>query len=128
MKVHTSKLIVLILFGFGLTGCSATGGLILYPEPVVIGSPPHKHKAEKRYKKYSNKRYTDRRYDNGNYRKGYVTYTVGRKTFRVPPGHMPRRGECRIWYYNRPPGHQPAPGPCRVLRRHVSHNAVIIRG
>src|SRR5512145_959134 len=34
---------------------------------------------------------------------------------RVPPGHMPPRGQCRVWYSDRPPGHQPPPGDCRKL-------------
>lgn len=128
MKSHASKLIAIVLFSFGLTGCMASGGIIIYPEPIIIGNPPPKHKVEKRHKKYSNKRYSDNRQYGRNYRSGYVTYTLGRKTFRVPPGHMPRRGECRIWYSNRPPGHQPPPGPCRILRHHIPHQAVMIRG
>jgi hypothetical protein len=31
---------------------------------------------------------------------------------RVPPGHYPPPGYCRVWHPGRPPGHQPKPFPC----------------
>lgn len=34
----------------------------------------------------------------------------------IPPGHLPRAGECRVWYEGRPPGHQPAPTSCTEAR------------
>ena len=46
--------------------------------------------------------------------------------FRVPPGHVPPHGACRIWFPGRPPGHQPAPGSCRVLSRQVPRGAYLI--
>lgn len=36
----------------------------------------------------------------------------GRGPMKVPPGHMPSAGECRVWYEGRPPGQQPAPTDC----------------
>jgi hypothetical protein len=30
-------------------------------------------------------------------------------TLRVPPGHMPKVGECRVWIPGTPPGRQPRP-------------------
>jgi hypothetical protein len=30
----------------------------------------------------------------------------------IPPGHMPPRDGCRVWYDGRPPGRQPAPTSC----------------
>ncbi|MGH7826936.1 MAG: hypothetical protein ACREQ7_17415 [Candidatus Binatia bacterium] len=45
---------------------------------------------------------------------------------RIPPGHRPRPGECRIWYPGKPPGHQPRPGNCRVLGRRVPPGAWLI--
>ena len=47
---------------------------------------------------------------------------------KIPPGHMPPPGYCRIWYPNRPPGHQPPPGPCQKLERQVPPGAIIVRG
>jgi hypothetical protein len=46
---------------------------------------------------------------------------------KVPPGHLPPPGECRIWYPDRPPGHQPPPGNCRELERRVPPGAWLIR-
>lgn len=31
---------------------------------------------------------------------------------RIPNGHLPPPGECRVWYPNRPAGHQPPPFKC----------------
>ena len=31
---------------------------------------------------------------------------------RIPQGHMPPPGECRVWYPGVPPGQQPPPGRC----------------
>lgn len=31
---------------------------------------------------------------------------------RIPDGHLPPPGECRIWYPDRPAGHQPPPFKC----------------
>ncbi|MCW9708280.1 hypothetical protein J6I44_15545 [Aliifodinibius sp. 1BSP15-2V2] len=47
---------------------------------------------------------------------------------RIPPGHMPPPGSCRIWYPNTPPGHQPPPGDCYQLSQRVPPEAWLIRG
>jgi hypothetical protein len=47
---------------------------------------------------------------------------------RVPRGHMPPPGACRIWYPDRPPGHQPPPGDCATLAHRVPDGAWLIRG
>ena len=47
---------------------------------------------------------------------------------RIPPGHLPPPGACRVWYPGTPPGHQPPPGSCRVLRHHVPRGAWLVRG
>jgi len=37
----------------------------------------------------------------------------------VPPGHLPRRGYCKVWFPGRPPGHQPPASKCeRMIVRH----------
>src|SRR5688572_11787173 len=38
----------------------------------------------------------------------------------IPPGHMPRAGECRVWYDGVPPGRQPAPTNCNEAERIAS--------
>lgn len=108
MKRITFKLSLLILLGFGLSGCMVSGGIIIQPEPIIIGNPGPV-KVEKKKSHRPHHRHTKR-------------------GVRIPPGHMPPRGECRIWYDNRPPGHQPPPGNCRVLRRYLPYNAVLIWG
>ncbi len=48
------------------------------------------------------------------------------KAFRVPPGHMPAPGECRVWYQGVPPGRQPPAVPCRALQGRHFPGAVIV--
>ena len=40
-----------------------------------------------------------------------------RSQLKVPPGHMPRVGQCRVWFPGRPPGHQPSAGSCNGIER-----------
>ena len=48
----------------------------------------------------------------------------------IPPGQLPRAGECRVWYDNVPPGRQPAPTSCDQAERIASRssNARVIYG
>jgi hypothetical protein len=41
----------------------------------------------------------------------------GRSSDRVPSGHMPSRGMCRVWIDGVPPGHQPRQTDCRTAER-----------
>jgi hypothetical protein len=47
---------------------------------------------------------------------------------KIPPGHLPPPGECRIWYPDRPPGHQPPPGDCYTLQYQVPPGAFLVHG
>lgn len=61
----------------------------------------------------------------------YPGPTKGRykaKLPKVPRGHMPPPGKCRIWFPDRPPGLQPPPGDCEELERHIPPGAWLIRG
>lgn len=49
-------------------------------------------------------------------------------TFKIPPGHFPDPGSCRIWYPGRPPGQQPAQGACDVLDKRVPAEAYLVYG
>jgi hypothetical protein len=49
-------------------------------------------------------------------------------SFRIPPGHYPPRGQCRIWVPNRPPGLQSPPGACSDLERRVPAGAYLVYG
>ena len=46
----------------------------------------------------------------------------GRASGKVPPGHLPRAGECRVWYEGRPPGRQPAPTSCSRAEAEASRS------
>jgi hypothetical protein len=41
----------------------------------------------------------------------------------IPPGQLPRAGECRVWYDNVPPGRQPAPTSCDQAERIASRSS-----
>ena len=49
---------------------------------------------------------------------------------RVPKGHLPPRGMCRVWIDGVPPGHQPAPTSCAQAEadRFKYSNARVIYG
>ena len=56
------------------------------------------------------------------------TAPAPREASKIPPGHMPPAGTCRIWFHGREPGQQPPPGNCRKLRRNVPPGATLVRG
>ena len=47
---------------------------------------------------------------------------------KVPAGHMPPRGKCRIWHRDREPDQQPPVGECQDLRHQVPPDAVLVNG
>jgi hypothetical protein len=50
---------------------------------------------------------------------------------RVPPGHMPPAGSCRVWIDGVPPGRQPRPTDCRTAEREAyryGSNARVVYG
>lgn len=51
-----------------------------------------------------------------------------RKSDRIPPGHMPPAGLCRIWIDGVPPGRQPAPTDCQTAVSTKPANARVIFG
>ena len=57
-----------------------------------------------------------------------VVYYTPQRAVRVPPGHMPRPGYCRLWYPGRPPGHQPRARPCEQLFRMRHYDGAVILG
>lgn len=49
---------------------------------------------------------------------------------RIPPGHLPAAGECRVWYDGVPPGRQPRPTSCAQAERIAARdrNARVVYG
>ena len=45
-----------------------------------------------------------------------------RNTQRIPPGHLPPDGMCRVWYDGVPPGRQPRPTSCYEAERMASRD------
>ncbi|MOA18517.1 hypothetical protein D3C78_1388410 [compost metagenome] len=45
---------------------------------------------------------------------------------RIPRGHRPPAGQCRIWFPGRAPGKQPQSGDCRTLQRRLPAGAWLI--
>ena len=54
--------------------------------------------------------------------KSYPSY----KALHIPKGHLPKAGQCRIWYPNTPPGRQPHPVSANVAFRNVPAGAWVI--
>src|SRR5262245_32619823 len=51
---------------------------------------------------------------------------AGRTIVKVPPGHYPPPGQCRVWYQGRPPGKQPRATRCDDLVGTVPHGAIVL--
>ena len=45
------------------------------------------------------------------------TGDVDTRSLKVPPGHLPPVGQCRVWFPGRPPGKQPAASGCAGIAR-----------
>lgn len=56
-------------------------------------------------------------------------YRAPTRALRIPPGHLPPPGSCRLWYVGRPPGHQPPPTSCaRLFRSYRQPGVVVLQG
>ena len=79
-------------------------------------------------------RYEDRRDDRDRHDDGYprtrrpAVEERARSYSRVPPGHLPPPGLCRIWIDGVPPGRQPRPTDCATAQRYRPANARVIHG
>ena len=51
-----------------------------------------------------------------------------RGTSKIPPGHRPPAGMCRIWLDGVAPGRQPEPMDCTTARRWAPENSRVIYG
>jgi len=57
-----------------------------------------------------------------------LTRSGTRNSDRIPPGHLPPAGMCRIWIDGVPPGQQPAPTDCQTAVATKPANARVIWG
>jgi len=101
----------------GLSGCASGGYPVVigprHPDVVIVGD--------------DGRDYPDRRDDRGRGRRDRDDDSYrGYRTLRVPKGHYPPPGACRIWYAGRPPGHQPPPVRCDRLYGRVPVHAFIL--
>jgi len=96
----------------GLMGC-ASGGVFGGREPdvVVVGDDRGRYPDDRDY--------PDRRGRNDGSYRGY-------RSLRVPPGHYPPRGACRLWFEGRPPGRQPRATNCDRLYGRVPYGAFVL--
>ena len=100
----------------GLMGC-ASGGVFGGHEPdVVVVGDDRRDYPDDRERGRGRGRGRDDRDDS--YR--------GYRSLRVPPGHYPPRGACRVWYEGRPPGRQPRATNCDRLYGRVPYGAFIL--
>jgi hypothetical protein len=76
-----------------------------------------KERGEERQRHDEGKRGEDRKH--GEHKRQDGSYFHQRGYTRIPNGHLPPPGECRIWYPDRPAGHQPPPFKCGQGRRDV---------
>jgi hypothetical protein len=52
--------------------------------------------------------------------------TVAAKVLRIPPGHLPPPGMCRVWIEGRPPGRQPKPRDCDRIDRSAPRGSLVL--
>jgi hypothetical protein len=103
---YLAALMIVIFLLLTIFGCARRGTVILENEEgrVIIeskGEEPHSEEAEPYYPS---------------------------EVLKIPKGHMPPPGKCRIWYPNLPPGQQPPVGECEDLQYKVPPGAWLIRG
>lgn len=92
-------LLAFVLGSLLVAGCAGTG--IYLGGDGRYGHPPERDRKPGKEGK--------RRADDG---RGSYFHEHGYTRLRIPPGHYPPPGGCRIWYPDRPPGQQPPPGRC----------------
>ncbi|MGD8816265.1 MAG: hypothetical protein PVJ51_03710 [Acidobacteriota bacterium] len=49
-------------------------------------------------------------------------------SIHIPPGYLPPRGLCRVWYPGTPPGHQPPPTDCDSAYWYAPAGSYIVYG
>ena len=108
---------VVVLAILGVMGCSTGRYPVVIgprePDVVVIGDDDRDYPDRNRGRGRGGGRGRDDAY------RGY-------RMLRVPPGHYPPRGACRVWFEGRPPGRQPRATSCERLYGRVPYGAFIL--
>ena len=92
---------ILLLLVAGVGGCATYGEVMIESEPGLVTVEGQTSPGQSHYQTNSPK---------------------------IPPGHMPPPGKCRIWFPGEPPGKQPPPGDCMELEQQIPPGAWLIRG
>lgn len=120
------NIVIALVTAVALGGCTQ-GRVLIDGEYGVIevhkNEPRHRHERHREREHEHERRYQHKR------RKHHGKKGHGRKYYKkIPPGHLPPPGKCRIWYPGLPPAQQPPPGNCHRLARHVPRGAWLIKG
>ena len=91
------------------------GAIALIASPAL--ADPDKDESGKRSYRSWDHRNGDRHHDRRE--RGWDDHR--RDSYRIPRGHLPPPGLCRVWFYDRPAGHQPPPTKCRQAQRLAHH-------
>jgi hypothetical protein len=59
---------------------------------------------------------------------GTIARNTDRGSSKIPPGHRPPEGMCRVWIEGVPPGQQPAVTDCVTAERNRTANSRVIYG
>ena len=90
------------------------------------GERKHEYKGDGK-DEHKDRRDKDKRHGDGNQSNRSWFHDHGHANLRIPDGHLPPPGECRLWYPDRPAGHQPPPSKCSALSRQVPAGAWLMR-
>lgn len=105
----------------GTVGATAGGTVSYPPRDYPASYPPQGHPPASYPPNYPSPQ---------NYPPGSGEVVVVHDAFpnelRIPAGHLPPPGSCRIWYPDRPPGQQPPPGDCSDLAQRVPPGAWLL--
>jgi len=111
----------------------ALGPVLLLGTPLTAAAQKDREKKEGKRMEKAEKRWDgnrDRVYERTRTERRVVRRGPGRvypySSLRVPPGHLPPPGECRVWLPGVPPGQQPSPQSCGSARYEAPPGAWII--
>jgi hypothetical protein len=89
-----------------------------------------KYKKERQYtdehKCDADRRHSDDREQSRDPEQYCFFHERGYTNLRIPEGHLPRPGQCRVWYAAASRGDQPPAGRCDRVSRHVPPGAWLI--